>query len=159
MEVASEVAAMDASAQLDFVNFTSQQQSPSKSSSFSRVFQISADELATIEERLRSKIIDKGGLFATQHDALRVTYEKFKAEYEQRFVELEGEYLECQARLEVESRDAHLYRTKANDSERQLNEYATQATRTKNECETLSSNQQWLISINQNLEAEKGFFI
>jgi hypothetical protein len=84
--------------------------------SFNKIFELTDEELFLIEENLRNKIIKNGENFIQQSDNLRITYEKFKIECEQRFIELEAEYNECQAKLTTESKNCYLYKKKADEN-------------------------------------------
>jgi phosphoglycolate phosphatase-like HAD superfamily hydrolase len=86
----------------------------------SRMLHISEAEINAIEEHLRNKIIENGERFAIKYDDLNNVYEKFKVEYEQRFHDLEAEFVQCQSKLESESKDAYLYRTKYNEAGKRI---------------------------------------
>ena len=83
---------------------------------FFTIFELSDDELNKIEEHVRHKIVHNGENFLQQHDTLRGNYEKFKIEYEQRFVELEADFNESQSKLGAELKNAQLFRIKANEN-------------------------------------------
>ena len=80
------------------------------------IFELTDEDLAKVEEHLRDKLIRNGEIFLQQHDTLRSNYEKFKIEYEQRFVDLESEFNECQNKLTQESKNSYLFRQKANEN-------------------------------------------
>lgn len=84
--------------------------------SFNKIFELTDEELLLIEENLRNKIIKNGENFIQQSDNLRITYEKFKIECEQRFIELESEYNECQTKLTTESKNHYLYKKKSDEN-------------------------------------------
>ncbi len=84
--------------------------------SFNKIFELTDEELYVIEENLRNKIIKNGENFIQQNDNLRIAYEKFKIECEQRFIELEAEYNECQTKLTNESKNCYLYKKKADEN-------------------------------------------
>lgn len=80
------------------------------------LFELEDNEIARLEENLRQKLVKNAENFVQQHDLLRSNFEKLKIETEQRFVELEAEFTECQAKLSVEAKNAHLYKLKANEN-------------------------------------------
>lgn len=80
---------------------------------FYSIFELNDEELAKIEDHLREKLQSHGENFLQKYDNLQASYEKFKIECEQRFIELESEYTECQAKLSIESKNAHLYHSKS----------------------------------------------
>ena len=123
--------------------------------SFNKIFELNDNELNMIEEHLRQKLIKNGENFISQHDSLKIDYEKFKIECEQRFIELESEFNECQSKLVVESEKAHLYKIKSDENDEKLSTHAKQISLLQNEKETYYSNQQRLSTVNQNLEADK----
>ncbi|RNA44217.1 nucleo TPR isoform X1 [Brachionus plicatilis] len=122
---------------------------------FHTIFELTDDELAKIEDHLKDKIQSHGENFLQKYDNLQANYEKFKIECEQRFIELESEYTECQNKLSFESKNAHLYQTKSTENEDKVVTLTKQNKLLENEKETLASNQQRLNTVNQNLEAEK----
>ena len=96
-----------------------------------------------------------GDKWLGQHDELRSAYAKLQTECEQRFVELESEYTECQRRLGDESRDAHAYRTRVDECDARVAELLKQLNAAENERAMATSTQQRLTLCNANLEAEK----
>ncbi|CAF0709464.1 unnamed protein product [Brachionus calyciflorus] len=122
---------------------------------FFTMFELTDEELNKIEEHLKEKIVSHAENFLQKHDYLQTSYEKFKIECEQRFIELEAEYTECQNKLTIESKNAHLYQIKSTENEDKLMILTKQNKILDNEKETLISNQQRLNTVNQNLEAEK----
>jgi hypothetical protein len=82
----------------------------------STIFDLSDDDLQSVAEHVRDKLVRNGESFLQQHDNLRAAYEKFKIEYEQRFIELESDFNECQSKLTVESKNSYLFRLKANEN-------------------------------------------
>ena len=86
--------------------------------SFNKLFELTDDDLNLIEENLRLKIIKNGENFIQQSDAVRISYDKFKIECEQRFIELESEFNECQSKLSVESKNSFLYKKKNDENGR-----------------------------------------
>ena len=113
------------------------------------------DEIDRIEEHLRSKLIENGEKFYLKYENLRISNEKYTIENEQRFVELEAEYNECQQKLGVESKNAHMYKLQADQNEERFGTLSKQVKILENEKEIFKSNQERLNTVNQNLEAEK----
>jgi hypothetical protein len=80
------------------------------------IFELTDDELNKLEEHFRQKLQKNGGNFLQQHEQLKTSYEKFKIEYQQQFMDLESEYNECQTKLATETKNSHLFRIKANEN-------------------------------------------
>jgi hypothetical protein len=119
------------------------------------IFNLQDDEIDRIEEHLRSKLMENGEKFYLKYENLRISNEKYTIENEQRFVELEAEYNECQQKLGVESKNAHMYKLQADQNEERLGTLSKQVKILDNEKEIFKSNQERLNTVNQNLEAEK----
>lgn len=101
-----------------FLNVHTEDSNPSSDYKriFYTIFDLSDEEMSKIEDHLREKISSHGESFLQKYDNLQAVYEKFKIECEQRFIELESEYTECQSKLSVESKNAHLYLTKSTEN-------------------------------------------
>jgi hypothetical protein len=82
----------------------------------STIFELTDEDLLRVEEHLREKLVRNGENFMHQHDNLRANYEKCTIEYQQRFLELESEFTECQNKLAVESKNAYLFKLKSNEN-------------------------------------------
>lgn len=123
--------------------------------SFNAVFNLDDDELNKLDAALKQKLVENGENFIQQHDNLRIAHERLKAEYEQRFVELETDYNECKDKLAVELESSYLYRTKANEFDERVSQLSKQVKKLESEKEIFISNEQKLNAINLNLEAEK----
>lgn len=123
--------------------------------SFNAVFNLDDDELNKLDAALKQKLVENGENFIQQHDNLRIAHERLKAEYEQRFVELETDYNECKDKLAVELESSYLYRTKANEFDERVSQLTKQVKKLESEKEIFISNEQKLNAINLNLEAEK----
>jgi hypothetical protein len=72
------------------------------------IFELDEDELQKLDELLRGKLLRNGELFLQQHENLKISYEKFKIECEQRFLELESDYNQSQTRLKQELENSYL---------------------------------------------------
>ena len=79
------------------------------------MLELSEEELAKIEERLRCKILKNGESFMQKYDTLRADAEKNKIEYEQNFVEMENSYIETRNKCEAELEKSMLFQAKANE--------------------------------------------
>lgn len=101
-----------------FLNVNTDDSNPSSDYKriFYTLFDMSDQEIAKIEDHLREKILSHGESFLHKYDNLQAVYEKFKIECEQRFIELESDYTECQNKLRFESKNAHLYLTKSTEN-------------------------------------------
>lgn len=80
------------------------------------MLELSEEELAKIEERLRCKILKNGENFMQKFDTLRADAEKTKIEYEQHFSEMESGYVETQTKFEAELKKSLLFQAKANEN-------------------------------------------
>lgn len=123
--------------------------------SFNAVFNLNDDELEKLDPTLKQKLVENGENFIQQHDNLRIAHERLKAEYEQRFLELESDYNECKDKLAVELESSYLYKTKASEFDDRLSQLTRQVKKLESEKEILISNEQKLNAVNLNLEAEK----
>lgn len=83
---------------------------------FNTIFNLSDDELNKLDKSLKEKLTENGENFIQQHDNLRIVYEKFKIECEQRFIDLEAEYTECQAKLATELESSYYNKQKATEN-------------------------------------------
>lgn len=123
--------------------------------SFNAVFNLNDDELEKLDPALKQKLVENGENFIQQYDNLRITHERLKAEYEQRFVELESDYNECKDKLAAELESSYLHRTKANEFDERVMQLTRQVKKLESEKEIYISNEQKLNAVNLNLEAEK----
>jgi hypothetical protein len=82
----------------------------------STIFELTDEDLSRVEEHLREKLVRNGENFMQQYDTLRANYEKCTIEYQQRFLELESEFNECQNKLAAESKNAYLFKLKSNEN-------------------------------------------